>query len=62
MSLAIYISYYEKRKKNSCLSSGFRREVDKICALLGCYAEYRRFGTTIFKGQEIQEFKDFFYP
>ena len=38
---------------NSCVTSGFRRDVDEICALLGCYAEYSAKSAPTFSGQPI---------
>jgi hypothetical protein len=68
----IIVSYYTYQAKNSgqfrppqrCMISGFRREVDGQCALLGYYAasivvvSYRRFGTnyqSYLQGPRIQK-------
>ena len=43
------------RNLPSCVTRSFRREVDKICAFLGCCAA-RQPTVTIFKGQEFKRY------
>jgi len=38
--IAAILGYYAKHSVDSCEISGFRREVDEICALLRHYAAY----------------------
>jgi len=50
MAISAILGYYAKHSVDSCEISGFRREVDEICARLRHYAAYR--------GNSLPTFRD----